>query len=390
MSILKAIDNQTLLIVSMFILLLMNFFLLTMRTIYTKIRGLGHAVIGNTFLLISLIFMYYIGFVGHIYLTIIISVLDLLGMTFLIMAIYVFFNNEIKKKIYIILNLLNLLCTYYFVIVNNNLNYRRTILSFFILIIFIDGALFLRKKYIENSLTSYKVIKYILYIFAGYYLSRIILSYYSESSVVVVFDQNIFLTLTLIIFIFFSVLVTFTFAFMTIDTLFNDVKELSIRDSLTGLYNRRYLLYSLENLLKEVKRGEHTFLIVLLDIDFFKEANDAFGHNTGDKILQWFSNLLTTNLREVDVVGRYGGDEFIALLKDTKIEYGHLTFGRILNQTKQSEWVYDNRNITFSASILEVKLDNAYKDIDELINDVDKKMYDAKKEGRNRILVVNS
>jgi len=360
-----------------------------MRTIYTRIRGLGHAAIGNTFLLFSLISMYYIGFVGNIYLTILIPVLDLLGMTFLVMAVYVFFNNEIKKKTYIIINLLNLLFTYYFVIINNSLNYRKAMLSFFIFIIFIDGAFFLKKKYIENNLTSYKVIKYIFYIFAGYYMCRIIISYFSRSSVVVVFEQNILLSLTLIIFIFFSVLVTFAFAFMTIDTLFNNVKELSIRDSLTGLYNRRYLLYIFENLIKEVKRGEHTFLIVLLDIDYFKEANDTFGHITGDKILQWFSGLLTTNLREADIVGRYGGDEFIAILKDTQIEYGHLTFERILNQAKSSGWVYNDRKITFSASILEVKLDNAYKSINELINDVDIKMYEAKEEGRDRILVVN-
>ncbi|MGD9676864.1 MAG: GGDEF domain-containing protein [Vulcanibacillus sp.] len=389
MFILKDIDNQTLLLVSMFVLLLMNFFILTMRAIYTRIRGLGHAAIGNTFLLFSLVSMYYIGFVGNIYLTIIIPVLDLLGMTFLVMAVYVFFNNDIKKKTYIIINLLNLLFTYYFVIINNSLNYRKVMLSFFIFIIFIDGAFFLKKKYIENNLTSYKVIKYIFYIFAGYYMCRIILSYFSESSVIVVFEQNVLLSLTLIIFIFFSVLVTFTFAFMTIDTLFNNVKELSIRDPLTGLYNRRYLLYFFDNLIKEVRRGEHTFLIVLLDIDYFKEANDTFGHITGDKILQWFSSLLTTNLRESDIVGRYGGDEFIAILKDTQIEYGHLTFERILSQAKASEWVYNDRKITFSASILEVKLDNAYKSINELINDVDVKMYEAKEEGRDRILVVN-
>ncbi len=175
---------------------------------------------------------------------------------------------------------------------------------------------------------------------------------------------------------------------MTIDTLFNDVKKLSIIDSLTGLYNRRYLYLNLENLMNELKRGECYFLIVFIDIDNFKEINDLYGHNTGDKVLRWFSSLLKTNLREVDIIARYGGDEFIAVLKNTCVEDGYCIFERILHQTRKSEWEYEDCRVTFSGSIMKVAYEHACKDINELINEVDTKMYSAKKEGRDRILVV--
>ena len=98
--------------------------------------------------------------------------------------------------------------------------------------------------------------------------------------------------------------------------IYNEIKQLSFKDPLTGLYNRRYLEEYLNNFLKEVKRGKRTFILALIDIDYFKKINDIYGHNIGDKLLQWFSNLLKNNLRDVDIIGRYGGDEFVVLFLD--------------------------------------------------------------------------
>lgn len=372
----------------MFILVLMNIFLLVMKSLYNKVNGLGYAVIGNIFLIIGFILKCILGFKETEYLGVLISASDLLGMNFLVIAIFVFFDKRIDFKKYLTINFLNILFAIYFIYISNSLSLRRSFVSFFIFLIFIDGAIFLKNKYCENNLYSYKIIKYIFYIFSGYYFVRIFLSYTSQTSSIIIFDSNLFLSITLILFIFFSILITFAFAFMTIDTLFNDVKKMSIIDSLTGLHNRRYLYLNLENLMNELKREDSYFLLVFIDIDDFKKINDLYGHNTGDKILRLFSNLLKSNLREVDIIARYGGDEFIAVLKNTFVEDGYFIFERILNTTRINNWEQEECKITFSASIKKITQEDAYKDIDDLINEVDTKMYSAKKEGRDRILIV--
>lgn len=140
--------------------------------------------------------------------------------------------------------------------------------------------------------------------------------------------------------------------------------------------------------MKEVRRNERTFLIVFLDIDYFKKVNDTYGHNFGDEVLIWFSKLLKDNLREVDIVGRYGGEEFIVILKDTSIKDGYNTFARILRLANEYEWKNEDLKVTFSGAILEVSHKRMNIRILDLIDKVDKKMYQAKEQGRNRILIV--
>ncbi len=272
--------------------------------------------------------------------------------------------------------------------VNNNLSYRRAFLSLFIFIIFIDGIITVREKYKKKNLSSYNVIKYLLYIFTAYYFARMIYSFSININTFIVIDEKYLTSVTLLILILFTVLLTFAFAFMTMDSLYDNLKRLSIKDPLTGLYNRRYLQTNLRNLMKEVRRKERTFLLVFLDLDYFKKVNDTYGHNFGDEVLVWFSNLLKRNLREIDIVGRYGGEEFVVILTDTEIKDGYLTFERILNKAREYKWKYKNLKVTFSGAIMEVSQENEHVRILDLIDKVDKKMYEAKNQGRNRILIV--
>lgn len=383
------IDNHTLLIVVRFILLLMIFFLVVMRSIYKRINGLGYAVIGNIILIVSNLLLDSTLGNNNYYLITILTILNLLGMNFLIVAIFVFLRGKIKRNLYIIINTLNLLTSYYFVFVNNNTSYKRAFLSLFILIIFIDGALFIRNKNKIKNLASYKVTEYLLYFFSLYYFLRMIYSFTIEINTILIVDEKLLTGLTLLILIMFTILLTFAFSFMTMDTLYDNLRRLSLRDPLTKLYNRRYIQSTLRNLMKEVRRKERTFLIVFLDIDYFKKVNDTYGHNFGDEVLVWFSKLIKDNLREVDIIGRYGGEEFIAILTDTSITDGYNTFERILTKANEYEWRHKGLKVTFSGAIMEVSYKNMNVRILDLIDIVDKKMYQAKEEGRNRILIVN-
>ena len=112
------------------------------------------------------------------------------------------------------------------------------------------------------------------------------------------------------------------------------MKEIYI-DDLTGCYNRRFLYYWIENEIKRATRFGTKFTLILLDMDDFRDINNNFGHSEGDKVLIEFSSFLQTNIREVDNLVRYGGDEFLILMPNTD-EKGAIELAqRILNNLNE-------------------------------------------------------
>ncbi|MGD9676866.1 MAG: GGDEF domain-containing protein [Vulcanibacillus sp.] len=383
-----SIDNKTLIIATMLVLILMTIVLFIMRYHHWGIKGLGCAITGNILLLLSNSFIYIDNLVDVNMLIIFVSIFDLLGMTFLIVAIFVFFNEKVKRNKYIIINILNTLITIYFFYLNPvSLGPRRASLPLLLIILLFDGLILMRRKYKENKLKSYKIIKYILCVFIAFNFYRILYRFLVQISFFPASNNNLFTSSALFGLLLFFIIMTFGFGLMSMDTLYNDVKQLGFKDPLTGLYNRRYMEEYINNFLKEIKRGRRTFLIALIDIDYFKKINDLYGHNIGDKLLQWFANLLKSNLRDIDVIARYGGDEFIIVLNDTDLDSGYKTLERILDEAKEKEWGSDKLKISFSGSLMEVNQKHFDMDIDELINEVDKKMYVAKNTGRDKILL---
>jgi diguanylate cyclase (GGDEF)-like protein len=111
--------------------------------------------------------------------------------------------------------------------------------------------------------------------------------------------------------------------------LLKKIRELAVRDALTGLYNRRELHRFLEYEIIKSKRYNHAFSLLMMDIDHFKEINDRFGHRVGDEILQQVAQLILTNTRGCDLPARYGGDEFIIVLPETPAPNGLLGAERL-------------------------------------------------------------
>ena len=96
----------------------------------------------------------------------------------------------------------------------------------------------------------------------------------------------------------------------------SDLRQLSIRDPLTGLFNRRYMEETLQIEIRRAERKEHSIGVIMLDIDHFKTFNDRFGHAAGDELLQSLGTLIRTNLRAGDIACRYGGEEFVLILPE--------------------------------------------------------------------------
>lgn len=164
--------------------------------------------------------------------------------------------------------------------------------------------------------------------------------------------------------------------------------ELSNIDHLTGVYNRRCFYNRAETILAEYKRNQTIFSLAIIDIDNFKKINDDHGHQAGDCALKEFANLIKSNLRLYDILGRYGGEEFIIILNHADKEESKTILKRILTIVSEKIFLYHNKNIrlTFSGGISSCKEFKKDVTIDELVGLADQRMYQAKNDGKNGIV----
>jgi len=167
------------------------------------------------------------------------------------------------------------------------------------------------------------------------------------------------------------------------------VKRLSMTDELTRLPNRRAFLKRLENESGRVQRYGYPMAIAMIDLDLFKEINDNYGHAIGDQVLQSYTTHVLSTFRNYDLVARYGGEEFAVLLPHTDIFGAERALNKVLQKAAETPLNIDAVDApvklpTFSAGIAAYKQGES---IENIINRADKAMYNAKRLGRNRVVV---
>ncbi len=168
--------------------------------------------------------------------------------------------------------------------------------------------------------------------------------------------------------------------------LFTQVESMALRDPLTGLYNRRYLTQILDYELNRARRYRQPLCVVFLDLDHFKAVNDTCGHATGDRLLKQIATRLGSLFRTTDVVGRYAGDEFLAVLPNTPRVGAHVLADRLLHALRDYEMMVRGRSVKVSVSIgLDCYEGEEGVGSATLIDRADKAMYEAKSEGRSRV-----
>jgi len=162
------------------------------------------------------------------------------------------------------------------------------------------------------------------------------------------------------------------------------LKVISITDSLTGLYNRRHAMTRMEEETVQRKRYGGHFSLILGDIDFFKRTNDTYGHDCGDIVLKRIADVLKENAREQDVLSRWGGEEFLILLPMTEMD-GAVTLAERMRKAVEDELIEykgDTIKITITLGVAEY---NQGEQLDDVIKRADTALYLGKDEGRNRV-----
>ena len=165
-----------------------------------------------------------------------------------------------------------------------------------------------------------------------------------------------------------------------------ELEQLAITDFLTGLNNRRYFIQRGIDEVKRAKRNGEPLALLMLDIDEFKKVNDIFGHQAGDAALQQVSLVMRSSLREIDVLGRYGGEEFAVLLPNTSLEDALILAERVRHSIENIsfEKISGVLIITISGGV--AAFTDKISNIDDLLRNADMALYHAKETGRNRIM----
>lgn len=165
------------------------------------------------------------------------------------------------------------------------------------------------------------------------------------------------------------------------------LRDLSVRDSLTGLYNRRYMEESFDRELDRARRKETPLAVIMIDVDHFKALNDTYGHVTGDSTLKFIADFLLGSIRSSDIACRYGGDEFILILPECsrkeaaeRAESMRTTFSSA--EVRLPEQTISKLTLSFGVSAL--PQDGSTRE--ELIASADAALYAAKQAGRNRVV----
>lgn len=163
------------------------------------------------------------------------------------------------------------------------------------------------------------------------------------------------------------------------------IEEIAYIDPLTGLLNRRAVLTRIQDANSRANRYNEYFSIAICDIDYFKKINDTYGHTVGDYILQSFSTLLKENLRQEDVIARWGGEEFLVLLNYTTPETAFAKIDRIRELIEETTFQYGNQVIKLTASFGIATYKPQSLSFEPLITEADNNLYHAKNAGRNKV-----
>jgi len=163
------------------------------------------------------------------------------------------------------------------------------------------------------------------------------------------------------------------------------LEQMARTDSLTGLYNRQHLMERFEDELARSSRYNRPLSVMMIDLDHFKQVNDGYGHLAGDDVLMATASLIDRTLRETDFVGRYGGEEFLAVLPETSLE-GALDLAERLRGAMEDtcHWMPcgDELEVTCSIGVAEAVCD----EVEDIIDLADSAMYAAKRAGRNTVM----
>ncbi len=167
------------------------------------------------------------------------------------------------------------------------------------------------------------------------------------------------------------------------------LRDLSVKDGLTGLYNYRYFSTTLQDQYNQARRYSYPLSLIMIDIDYFKAVNDTYGHQFGDTVLIQLASILANHIRDTDIVARYGGEEFVIILPHTDLDDAYRLAEKLRKLASSHVFTVKDKalSITISLGLSAYPDDKKTIKAESLVNYADKALYQAKEKGRNQTIV---
>jgi len=387
----EGFDVRTLALTNLLLGVVLGLGLLTFSRAHPSFKGFHQ--LGYGYLLLALSFLL-IGLRHYIsdWLSVIISnTVLLISIATLGCGLLSFF--KIKRRAYIklstVLTIILVPVFIYFTFLNENVNFRIITASIFVSLQFIYLAfkLAVHFKEQEKSINNQFIkVLYLTFLLAGlFFIFRVVWTF-SESHLDNYMNAGVIHALAILIFQLVIVITGFAVSWGASDKLANELELQATIDPLTQTFNRRALEGFAKKEISLAKRLNNDLVVIIMDIDDFKIVNDEHGHLAGDQVLIEFTRRLKENLREYDVLARFGGEEFLLLLPDTKANIA-LTIAEKLRKTIAAPVFLLNKNlhITITASF-GIAINKGRKIVwQELLSQADKALYQAKAAGKNKV-----
>ncbi|MFI5269309.1 MAG: GGDEF domain-containing protein, partial [Chloroflexota bacterium] len=172
--------------------------------------------------------------------------------------------------------------------------------------------------------------------------------------------------------------------------LIQDLEDLATTDGLTRLYNRRYFMERAESEFERSRRYRRDLSVFLIDADHFKLINDSHGHEAGDRALRFLASACREGLRQLDVIGRYGGEELVVLLPETSAGLAYETAERLRQSIEQMQIPLPEGEVRLTVSIGVATAGPETETVAALVNQADRSLYEAKRNGRNQVVAAGT
>lgn len=169
-----------------------------------------------------------------------------------------------------------------------------------------------------------------------------------------------------------------------------ELHQISITDGLTGLHNRKHIMELFGREKSRAQRTRGSLSVLMIDIDYFKEINDTYGHPVGDKVMARLAETLASSVRDCDHVGRYGGEEFMVILPESTVETAAITADRIRTNIGNLQFLEDGGNFSVTVSVGVAGFPNHGEHTESILGHADNALYQAKAEGRDRVVTAES
>ena len=321
------------------------------------------------------------------------NVLTVLSSLFFLEGTRLFRGKEVRKTAIVAVTIAYTIAQFYFTFIDSNMNIRIIIVSFLLAAIFGLIVLELFVKVPSDLRFSYRITGSF---FAAY---SIFLVYRGVSTCLSPLSKDmlapgILHSLTFVMAIFLGIGWVIRFIILNSELLENELKSAQLQlqkmattDFLTGIANRRLFTELGEREIQRALRYKSDLSALMIDLDYFKKVNDNHGHAIGDKILVGFADICKKILRDVDVFGRIGGEEFAVLLPQTDLNNGKILAQRLCDVIAKSDIDTGDKILHITVSIGVSQLLPDENKLDALLKRADDAMYEAKRKGRNQAAV---